>query len=167
MEKGIIQIYYGAGIGKTSAALGNAIRRASNGATAYFIRFLKGQFDSEYLTRLEPEIKTFRFERSLNGFDTLNEEERQEEKANILNGLSFAKKALSTGECDILVLDEILGAVNEGVVSADDIKEVLSQRGPFTSVIMTGIELPEEIREISDQVLNIVPEKEVESIDTV
>jgi ATP:corrinoid adenosyltransferase len=52
-------------------------------------------------------------------------------------------------------------------VSADDIKEVLSQRGPFTSVIMTGIELPEEIREISDQVLNIVPEKEVESIDTV
>ena len=162
MEKGIIQVYYGTGTGKTSAALGNAIRKASEGATVYFIRFLKGQFDSEYLTRLEPEIKTFRFERSLNGFDTLNDEERQEEKANIINGLNFAKKALSTGECDILVLDEILGAVNEGVVSVDEVNEVLSQKGPFTSVIMTGRELPEEIRDISDNVLNIVSEKEYE-----
>lgn len=167
MEKGIIQVYYGTGMGKTSAALGNAIRKASEGETAYFIRFLKGQFDSEYLTRLEPEIKTFRFERSMNGFDTLNEEERQEEKANILNGLNFAKKALSTGECDILVLDEILGAVNEGVVSASEVNEVLAQKGPFTSVIMTGRELPDALREISDSVLNIVSEKECVDVDTV
>ncbi|MCR4675479.1 MAG: cob(I)yrinic acid a,c-diamide adenosyltransferase [Lachnospiraceae bacterium] len=167
MEKGIIQVYYGIGPGKTSAALGNSIRRAIGGETVYFIRFLKGQFDSEYLTRLEPEVKSFRFERSVNGFDTLNDEERQEEKANIINGLNFAKKALTTGECDVLVLDEILGAINEGVVSFEEVKEVLSQKGPFASVIMTGRELPEGIREMADQVLNIVPEKEPEEIDSV
>ena len=158
MEQGKIQVYYGNGIGKTSAALGSAIRNASKDHTAYIIQFLKGQFNNELLERLEPEIKTFRFERSLNGFDTLNEEERREEKANILNGLSFAKKALVTGECDILVLDEILGAVNEGVVSATEVQEMLSQKGPFTTVILTGRTLPDEIRAMADCICNISSE---------
>mgnify|MGYP001108906592 CR=1 FL=1 len=61
MDKGIIQIYYGEGQGKTSAALGNAIRKASNGQTAYVVQFMKGQLDTEYLTRLEPEVKVFCF----------------------------------------------------------------------------------------------------------
>ena len=158
MEQGKIQVYYGNGIGKSSAALGSAIRNASKDHTAYIIQFLKGQFNNELLERLEPEIKTFRFERSLNGFDTLNEEERREEKANILNGLSFAKKALVTGECDILVLDEILGAVNEGVVSVTEVQEMLSQKGPFTTVILTGRTLPDEIRAMADCICNISSE---------
>ena len=166
MEKGIIQVYYGIGTGKTSAALGNAIRKASEGATVYIVQFLKGQLNSDFLQRLEPEVKTFRFERSLNGFDTLNEEERQEEKANILNGLNFAKKALTTEECDILILDEILGAINEGIVSAEEVKEILSQKGIFTTVILTGRELPEGILECADQVLNITCEKNTD-VDTV
>ena len=56
MDKGIIQIYYGEGQGKTSAALGNAIRKASNGQSAYVVQFMKGQLDTEYLPRLEPEV---------------------------------------------------------------------------------------------------------------
>ena len=160
MEKnGVIQVYYGKGFGKSSAALGNAVREASHGKTVYFIQFLKGQIQSGYLSRLEPEVKTFRFESSLNGFDTLNDEEKQEEKANIRNGLNFAKKALSTGECDILVLDEIMGAVEEGVVTIDEVMDVLSSKGATTSVILTGRVLPEEIRQIADEVYDLVPEK--------
>ena len=106
MDKGIIQIYYGEGQGKTSAALGNAIRKASNGQSAYVVQFMKGQLDTEYLTRLEPEVKVFRFERCSEGFDALDEAEKQEQKQNIQNGLNFAKKALVTGQCDMLVLDD-------------------------------------------------------------
>ena len=80
MEKGVIQIYYGEGQGKTSAALGNAIRKASNGKSAYVVQFMKGQLGSEFLNRLEPEIKVFRFERCSEGFDSLSEEEKQEQK---------------------------------------------------------------------------------------
>ena len=80
MDKGIIQIYYGEGQGKTSAALGNAIRKASNGQSAYVVQFMKGQLDTEYLTRLEPEVKVFRFERCSEGFDALDEAEKQEQK---------------------------------------------------------------------------------------
>ena len=85
-----IQVYYGPGMGKTSAALGNAIRAASVGKSVYLIQFLKGQLDEDYFKRLEPEVKAFSFERSTHNFSELSEEEKKEEKQNILNGLGFA-----------------------------------------------------------------------------
>ncbi|MCR4999102.1 MAG: cob(I)yrinic acid a,c-diamide adenosyltransferase [Lachnospiraceae bacterium] len=160
MEKGIIQVYYGDGLGKSSAALGNVIRSVSGGATGYIIRFLKGQVDDEYLKKLEPEVKLFSFERSVGGFASLREEEKSDEKQNIINGLNFAKKVLTTGECDVLVLDEVLGIVDEGIVSVDELIAVLKERSVFTTVILTGRNLPEEIRAIADHVLRIDSEKE-------
>ncbi len=158
-EKGIIQVYYGEGRGKTSAALGNAIRAAGDGKTVYIIQFLKGQMNSEFLSRLEPEIKNFRFERNNGDFDDLTDEEKQEQKANIQNGLNFAKKVLVTGECDILVLDEVLGLVPEQMATASQIVEILKAKSPSMNVILTGRVLSEEIAEIADNILNIVPEK--------
>ena len=159
MDKGIIQIYYGEGQGKTSAALGNAIRKASNGQSAYVVQFMKGQLDTEYLTRLEPEVKVFRFERCSEGFDALDEAEKQEQKQNIQNGLNFAKKALVTGQCDMLVLDEVLGLVNEGMATEDEILEVLQAKSLYTDVILTGRDSLPRVFDMADNILNIVPEK--------
>lgn len=159
MDKGIIQIYYGEGQGKTSAALGNAIRMASNGQSAYVVQFMKGQLDTEYLTRLEPEVKVFRFERCSEGFDALDEAEKQEQKQNIQNGLNFAKKALVTGQCDMLVLDEVLGLVKEGMATEDQILEVLQAKSLYTDVILTGRDSLPRVFDMADNILNIVPEK--------
>lgn len=159
MDKGIIQIYYGEGQGKTSAALGNAIRKASNGQSVNVVQFMKGQLDTEYLTRLEPEVKVFRFERCSEGFDELDEAEKQEQKQNIQNGLNFAKKALVTGQCDMLVLDEILGLVKEGMATEDQILEVLQAKSLYTDVILTGRDPLPRVFDMADNILNIVPEK--------
>lgn len=159
MDKGIIKIYYGEGQGKTSAALGNAIRKASNGQSAYVVQFMKGQLDTEYLTRLEPEVKVFRFERCSEGFDALDEAEKQEQKQNIQNGLNFAKKALVTGQCDMLVLDEVLGLVKEGMATEDQILEVLQAKSLYTDVILTGRDSLPRVFDMADNILNIVPEK--------
>lgn len=159
MDKGIIQIYYGEGQGKTSAALGNAIRKASNGQSAYVVQFMKGQLDTEYLTRLEPEVKVFRFERCSEGFDALDGAEKQEQKQNIQNGLNFAKKALVTGQCDMLVLDEVLGLVKEGMATEDQILEVLQAKSLYTDVILTGRDSLPRVFDMADNILNIVPEK--------
>ena len=159
MDKGIIQIYYGEGQGKTSAALGNALRKASNGQSAYVVQFMKGQLDTEYLTRLEPEVKVFRFERCSEGFDALDEAEKQEQKQNIQNGLNFAKKALVTGQCDMLVLDEVLGLVKEGMATEDQILEVLQAKSLYTDVILTGRDSLPRVFDMADNILNIVPEK--------
>lgn len=160
MERGKIQVYYGNGQGKTSAALGNAIRAASNGSSVIVIQFMKGSTDREYLKRLEPEVRFFRFERSPEGFDDLNDEEKQEEKQNIVNGLNYARKVLATDECDLLVLDEVLGLPEEGMATENDITGILKAKSLMASVIMTGRNLPDSIRQEADEVYNIVSEKQ-------
>ena len=59
MDRGVIQVYYGEGHGKSTAAIGNAIRIASEGKSVIIIQFLKGKNENEltFLSRLEPEIK--------------------------------------------------------------------------------------------------------------
>lgn len=159
MEKGTIQVYYGNGQGKSAAALGNAINAAASGQSCIIIQFLKSEISSEYFEKLEPGIRLFRFERAKEGFENLTEEQKQDEKMNILNGLNYAKKVLGTGECDLLVLDEILGVVDEGIISEDDLLEALEGRSINTSVIMTGQNMLPGLFEIADSVLNLQPEK--------
>jgi cob(I)alamin adenosyltransferase len=108
---------------------------------------------------LEPEVKIFRFERGQECFQDLSEEQKREEKQNIINGLNFAKKALVTEECDLLVLDEVLGVVEEGMATEEELLNVLKARSLFTSVILTGTNLPEQIADFADEVMNIVAEK--------
>ena len=82
MADGSVQVYYGEGRGKSPAALGRAIRAASEGKTVFIIQFLKGKSDGqmEFLRRLEPEIKFFRFEKSEEYYNALSAEEQHEEK---------------------------------------------------------------------------------------
>ncbi|MDE6212921.1 MAG: cob(I)yrinic acid a,c-diamide adenosyltransferase, partial [Lachnospiraceae bacterium] len=98
MGKGMIQIYSGEGHGKSPAALGRAIQTACEGEYVVIIQFLKGRglAESEFVKRLEPEIKIFRFEKSAEDFSQLSDEHKTEECRNIRNGLNFAKKILNT-----------------------------------------------------------------------
>ena len=159
MEKGTIQIYHGTGQGKSAAAFGYALRYAAEGKTAIIIQFLKSEINMEYFEKLEPELKVFRFERTKEGFDALTEEQKQEEILNIQNGLNYAKKVMGTGECDLLVLDELLGVVDEGIVSEQDILSALEGRSITTNVLITGLNITPGIFEIADSVLNVKPEK--------
>jgi len=156
MEKGNIQIYSGDGRGKSPAALGRAVQTAVAGGRVVIIQFLKGKGlnDSEFLRRLEPEIKLFRFEKSDENFEELSEERRQEEICNIKNGMCFAKKVLTTGECDLLILDEVLGLVEKGIIAAEELKNILEYRGS-TDVILTGINLSDDICILADEVSRI------------
>ena len=110
MSTGKIQVYYGEGRGKTSAALGYAIHEASKGESVIVIQFLKQKDEDEisFLGRLEPEIRLFRFQKSEKFYRELPAEEQLEEQMNMKNGISYARKVLQTGECDILILDEVL-----------------------------------------------------------
>ena len=110
MEKGLVKIYFGEG--KANPPLRWGVHLSAQARKEVFvIQFLKGKMTGslDYLKRLEPEIKVFRFEREEAFYEDLSDEEKQEEKVNILNGYNFAKKVLSIGECDVLILDEILG----------------------------------------------------------
>ena len=161
MEQGSIQIYYGDGRGKTNAALGIALKAASDDKNVIIIQFFKGKTDelSEYIQRLEPEIKVFRFEKSEGYYEDLSEEEKAEEQINIRNGLNFAKKVLITGECNVLILDEVLGLIDAGIISAEELEAVVQAKTDETDIIMTGRVLEDSVRTYADAIFNIVAEK--------
>ena len=160
MATGSVQVYYGAGRGKSPAALGRAIRAASEGKTIFIIQFFKGKTDDlmEYLKKLEPEIKIFRFEKSAEYFDELSEEEQLEEVKNIKNGINFAKKVLTTGECDLVILDEVLGLVDHGLIGVEELENLVSARMEDTDLILTGRVLPDGLRPYVNEIYHLIPE---------
>ena len=157
MAEGCIYIYTGDGRGKSPAAIGRAVQAAVEGKRVVIIQFLKGKglTEDEYPRRLEPGIKLFRFEKSNEDFVALPREKQEDEVQNIRNGLNFAKKVLSTGECDMLILDEVLGLVDNNIISIADLKNVLDTRDGETDIIMTGISLDEEVCSLADYVSEI------------
>ncbi|MDE6960439.1 MAG: cob(I)yrinic acid a,c-diamide adenosyltransferase [Lachnospiraceae bacterium] len=162
MDRGRLQVYFGSGRGKTTAALGQAVRAASRGKTVIIVQFLKGRQPEQisFIQRLEPEIKLFRFQRQEEAFEELSPKEREEEVMSMKNGLGFAKKVLATGECDVLVLDEILGLLEYGIAGLADIRALLDEASDDTEIIFTGIRLCPEIREWADEVYQISALKE-------
>ena len=152
MEKGMVHIYSGEGHGKSSAALGRALQAANLGKHVVIIQFLKGLNESEFVKQLEPTIKIFRFEKSDGEFENLTDEMKLEEAKNIINGLNFAKKVLTTGECDLLILDEVLGLVDKGIISVEELTKVLEAKTDSVDVIMTGIQLKEEMKALADEI---------------
>ena len=163
MGKRIVQVFYGPGKGKTSAAVGQCIRAASLGQSVIIIQFLKGKDAEEFnfLERLEPDIKLFRFEKSEESYDLLLPSQQKEEKQNILNGFNFAKKVIDTGECDVLVLDEVLGLLDIGLIEVSDIIKLIELRDDYTRLVLTGRNLPEELREN----VNIISKLDLEKDD--
>ena len=157
MKQGLIHVYSGDGHGKSPAALGKAVMAAAAGERVVIIQFLKGRGlqDTEFIRRLEPEIKIFRFEKSETDFVALSEDKKQEEIVNIKNGLNFAKKVLTTGECDLLILDEVLGLIDNEIITVEDLKNLLEARDGETDIIMTGISLNDDLCLVADEVSRI------------
>ena len=157
MEKGMIQIYSGEGHGKSPAALGRAVQTACKGEYVVIIQFLKGRglTESEFVKRLEPEIKIFRFEKSEEDFSLLSDARKEEEIVNIRNGLNFAKKVMNTGECSLLILDEVLGLIDNEIISVEELRNILSCKPDEMDIIMTGITLNDEVCMLADEVTKI------------
>lgn len=156
MEKGTIHIYTGDGRGKSPAALGRAVQTAAAGRSVVIIQFLKGKGleDSEFVRRMEPEIKLFRFEKSDENFEQLSPEKKEEEIMNIRNGINFARKVLSTGECNLLVLDEVLGLLRMDIISDEELKSLVELQGE-TDIIMTGTYVNDAVCALADRVYRI------------
>lgn len=162
MSTGKIQVYYGAGRGKTSAALGYAIHEASKGESVIVIQFLKRKDEDEisFLGRLEPEIRLFRFQKSEKYYNELPDEGQLEEQMNMKNGINYARKVLQTGECNILILDEVLGLLNEQIVSEEEIVQLMELKSDDMDLIMTGQIISDGIITYADEVYEICIKKE-------
>lgn len=158
MNRGMIQVIWGEGKGKTAAATGLGIEALTKDRSVIMIQFLKGcsgRGSLDILKRLEPEMKIFRFEKSDGLFENLSKEQQDEERMNIRNGLNFARKVVSTGECDMLILDEILGLLDQKIIEAEEVVKLLHSKVDEMEVILTGKVFSKELEPYVDSILEI------------
>ena len=153
-----VVVVCGNGIGKTNAAIGKGIKALAEEKTVTLIQFLKGKANQELkkvLKRLEPEMKAFSFEKYEGLFENLPENEKKEEILNIRNGISFARKVMTTGGADVLILDEVLGLVDLGILSQEELRQFIAMRPEEMQLIITGKVFPEEMKDCVDLVSRI------------
>lgn len=154
LKQGYVQVYTGAGKGKTTAALGQALRAVGRGCTVFMVQFQKSFATGEVMaaSRLAPEFRIFRFEKPKNFFWLLSDSEKAELRIEIDAAMAFVRKVVADAECDILILDEIFGAMTNKLISQEAVLELLDSRNAAMEIIMTGRDAPQAIVERADLV---------------
>lgn len=141
-----VHIIYGAGYGKTAAAMGLAVKAAGNGETVTIVQFLKGT-DADYsiLSQFD-EINFFTFENSIKPYGELSYEEREEQRAKAKNSFHYAKKVIDTGSSDVVILDEVLGLMDYNILYVEDIEQILQAAKGKVRLILTGRNCPDALK---------------------
>lgn len=154
LEKGYIQVYMGNGKGKTTAALGQGLRSCGRGLKVYMVQFLKSGDTGELhsVEKLYPLFEILRFERERGFFWTLSEQEKQEIKKDIDKGFQFIKAAVRDNKCDLLIIDELLGVLENKLLNVDDVLELIKSKPVGMEIIITGRNAPKEIIDAADLV---------------
>lgn len=133
-----ILIFTGNGKGKTTAALGMALRAAGHGMKTLIIQFVKGDPETGEVAACKktPGIEIIQTGR---GFVPRREDPSFEEHRRAASGgLAIAEKAMERGDMDMLVLDEICNAIARGLLAEEDVLAVIGKSAPGISIVLTG-----------------------------
>lgn len=153
LKRGLVHVYTGEGKGKTTAALGVALRVLGWGGRVIVIQFIKGYpnigeagFAKDFGDRFA--LKQF-------GSDDMRQigvEKVRQRKQQAVEALSAAREAVSSGEWDLVILDEINNAMHYGLVEIASVADMVRSKPERTELILTGRYAPQEIIDLADYV---------------
>lgn len=145
---GLIQIYTGEGKGKTTAALGLAMRAAGCGLKVCIIQFCKGELccEHDFIAR----YPAFEFIQPGSGDIFTSPEEQLKDEA--LKTLALAEEKMLQGGYDLLVLDEINIAIHRGFITQEQVLALLKKKPPSLELVLTGRYAPEALVREADLV---------------
>ena len=150
--RGRVVVLTGEGKGKTTAALGMAMRACGNGMRVLMIQFIKGDHptgERETAKRLAPDFEIRHFGR---GFVPTTGEPPAEHVAAAAEGLACARRQMASGRWGMIVLDEINYAVHYGLLCVCEVVELIESRPAGLHLVLTGRHAPEEITARADLV---------------
>ena len=156
MKNRLLHIYCGAGKGKTTAATGLAVRAAGSSMRVLFARFLKNEFSGE-LKILDqiPEIEVLHLEKSYGFFKTLSEKEQEEVREMYGRLWNSIQRKISTGDYDMLVIDEFRAAYRYGRSPNEEAVQFLKDRPDNLEVVLTGRDPSDELLELADYISEV------------
>lgn len=142
MQNGFIQIYTGAGKGKSTAAMGLIVRALGNDFKIFFGQFMKNRIYSEIKTLKKISKEQLRLEQFGTNRRVGNPVNEQDHKAALL-GIELAQKEMLTGKYDLMILDEFNLAAHYKLVSEERILEFLGKKPKHMELVLTGRSAPE------------------------
>lgn len=150
---GLVHIYTGDGKGKTTASAGLAVRAAGAGKSVLFSQFLKGRPTGELTSLKKIGVFVVRSDAVTKFIPYMNEQElkecRQSQKA------VFDEVKSKIEDFDVVILDEVIGAINTGMISLEETVELIRKRPEGTEIVLTGRDAPQELIELADYVSEI------------
>ncbi len=151
LERGCVQVYTGNGKGKTTAALGLALRAVGRGLKVCVFQFIKGggrygeHLAAEKLAPLLTIIQTGR-----PGW--VNTKDIGEDRSIAQEALVRAEELLTSGEFDLFICDEINGAVGFGLIEVEQVLSLISRKPEKTELVLTGRNVHQRVIDAADLV---------------
>jgi cob(I)alamin adenosyltransferase len=150
LKQGLVQVYFGRGKGKTTAAIGQGVRATGHGFKVYIIQFMKGNYKYGEIEAIKGipnfELKQF-------GSPELISEPGEFDINEGNKALDFAKEILMSDEYDIVILDEVGVAISMNVISVEPVLELIKDKPEKVELILTGgPKMHPKIKEMADLV---------------
>lgn len=156
LRKGYVQVYTGNGKGKTTAAMGLALRAAGAGLRVYLQQFAKGGESSEI--KVLKKFSNIKLSRCGNGPFIKGRPGLSDIKC-ATEGWMKAQKNILSGYYDLVILDEINVAMRLGLVNVRQALEVFKKRPAHVELVLTGRDCPNAVLRFADLVTAMVDEK--------
>ncbi|MFW9818923.1 MAG: cob(I)yrinic acid a,c-diamide adenosyltransferase [Candidatus Thorarchaeota archaeon] len=150
LKEGLIQVYFGRGKGKTTAAIGQAVRATGHGFKVYMIQFMKGNYRYGEIEAIKNipnfELKQF-------GSPELIAEPNDFDKEEGQKAINYAKEIIMSDNYDIVILDEVGVAISMNVIHVEPILELIKNKPEKVELILTGgPKMHPKIKELADLV---------------
>lgn len=151
----MLYIFTGNGKGKTTAALGSALRAVGEGKKVLMVQFIKGPWKSgedESQKLLAPDFKLVKMGKGFVGIlgDSLPREEHEQAAE---DALSFAMREMESGNWDIIILDEVNNAIQLNLITKEKVISFVNEtKEKLEHLILTGRDAPQELIELADLV---------------
>ena len=153
-DDGLVVVYTGKGKGKTTAALGMALRALGHGFKVVMIQFIKGEWfygELSSSSKLEPDFELIAAGKGFVGIID-DDKPRAAHVAAAKEALQISKEKIVSGKYDIVILDEINYAVNLELISADEVLKLIKIKPKHTTLVLTGNYAVDKVIETADLV---------------
>ena len=156
-KKGLIVVITGNGKGKTTSALGIAIRACGHDMSVSIIQFMKGDLyagEWDGIKKLGSKVELIPTGKGFCGIQG-NPYPHEEHKENAQYAIQLAFQKLESGRIDILILDEINNAIKLRLVDLSQVLQIIQRKPPLTHLVLTGRDAHPDIIELADTVSEI------------
>ena len=157
-RKGLVVVITGHGKGKTTSALGMALRACGHGMRVCIIQFMKGDLyagEWDGIRKMDCAIELHATGKGFCGIRG-NPYPRSEHRANAQDGIDLVREKMATGGFDLMVLDEINNAVRHKLVDLEQLLGIISSKPPLMHLVLTGRNAAPEVIELADTVSEVL-----------